>query len=52
MSFSICPLAYEYERFEFFKKIYKVHGIGIFSNDSLGKTKFYLAHIHKFKVEI
>jgi hypothetical protein len=36
---------------DFFRKAYKFHGIGIFSDDFLGK-KFYLTHIYKSKVEI
>jgi hypothetical protein len=37
---------------DFFKKVYKLHGIGFFNYNPLLKKKFYPTHTYKSKVEI
>jgi hypothetical protein len=37
--------------FDIFKKIYKFYGIEIYTEDPLGKKKFYFTHTYKSEVE-
>jgi hypothetical protein len=36
----------------FFRKLYKFYGIGIFSEEPLEKKNFYFTHRHKSRIKI